>query len=204
MEFVEKDSLNENGSSVEGDRNAVYIALGANLPSYAGAAHETLIAALIALDASGFVLTAISRFFKTPAFPAGSGPDYVNACAKVKSADSPEQILSTLHRIEAQFGRVRGARWAARGCDIDLLAVGTLILPDAPTQAHWRGLPLASQLEKAPEQLILPHPRMTERGFVLIPLRDIAPDFVDPVSGAGINALIDALPEDEKMGISPI
>lgn len=204
MEFVEKDSLREMSRSVEGNQNPVYLALGANLPSNAGAAHETLIAALIALVANGFILTAISRFFKTPAFPAGSGPDYVNACIKVKSADSPEQILSTLHKIEAEFGRVRGARWAARGCDIDLLAIGDLILPDVETQARWRGLPLAAQLVEAPDCLILPHPRMAERAFVLIPLHDIAPDFIDPVSSIAIKDLLAARPDAEKAEIWPI
>jgi 2-amino-4-hydroxy-6-hydroxymethyldihydropteridine diphosphokinase len=192
MEFVEKDS------------HEVYLAFGANLPSSAGSARETLVAALIALAAEGVVLTAISRFFKTPAYPAGSGPDYVNACAKVKCGDVAEDILALLHRVEAQFGRTRGARWAARGCDIDLLAIGTQILPDAATQAHWRNLPLAAQLQETPDQLILPHPRLTERAFVLIPLFDIAPHFVDPVSGIGIAALIDALPEAEKAAILPI
>lgn len=192
MEFVEKDS------------HEVYLALGANLPSNAGSARETLIAALIALAAQGVVLTAISRFFKTPAYPAGSSPDYVNACAKVKCGDAAEHILARLHRIEAEFGRTRGTRWAARGCDIDLLAVGRQILPDVETQAHWRSLPLELQLKEAPDQLILPHPRLTERAFVLIPLFDIAPNFVDPVSGLAIKALLAALPEAEKAAILPI
>jgi 2-amino-4-hydroxy-6-hydroxymethyldihydropteridine diphosphokinase len=203
MEFVEKDSLREADRFAKSGRNDIFLALGANMPSNAGAAHETLIAVLMALNANGLTLTAISRFFKTPAFPAGSGPDYVNACVKVNSPDTCDQILLTLHRIEADFGRVRGERWAARGCDIDLLAVGNYILPNRDLQARWRALPLEDQLVEAPDQLILPHPRMTERAFVLIPLLDIAPDFVDPVSGVGIAALLNALPEADKAEIRP-
>jgi len=192
MEFVEKDS------------RAILLALGANLPSVAGAANETLIAALEALCAEGMSVEAISRFYKTPAYPAGSGPDYVNACAKVKSSDSPDRILAAFHRVEARFGRVREARWAARGCDIDLLAVGEQILPDRETQARWRMLPLAEQLREAPDTLILPHPRMMERAFVLIPLFEIAPTYVDPVSGTAISDMIAALPDAEKSTILPL
>ena len=192
MKFVDKDSL------------AIYIALGANMPSLAGSPQETLLAALNALAREGLEIVAVSRFYKTPAFPAGSGPDYVNACAKVKSRLAPNAILATLHAVEAQFGRVRAARWASRGIDLALLAVGGTVLPDAHTQAEWRALPLEQQMQRTPEGLILPHPRAHERGFVLIPLADIAPDYVDPVSGMGINALIAALPEAEKDAIAAI
>lgn len=186
---------------VEKDSFAIYIALGANLPSVAGAPRETLLAALKALEAEGLVVEAVSRFYKTPAFPAGSGPDYVNACAKVKSADAAEAILATLHRVEMHFGRTRDARWASRGLDLDLLAVGAQVLPDAQTHAAWRSMPLEAQMERFPEGLLLPHPRLHERGFVLIPLADVAPEYVDPVSGQAIAALIAALPQAEKDAI---
>ncbi len=192
MEFVEKDS------------SAILLALGANLPSAAGAASQTLVATLKALIAEGMKLEAVSRFYKTPAYPAGSGPDYVNACAKVKSAQPPHSILAAFHRVEARFGRVRETRWASRGCDIDLLAMDDMILPDVATQAKWRDLPLERQMQDAPDQLILPHPRMMERAFVLIPLFDIAPTYVDPVSGVAISDMIAALPFSEKDAIHPI
>ena len=128
------------------------------------------------MAAQGLALRAVSRFWRTPAHPAGSGPDYVNAAALVAAEAEPEAILALLHGIEAHLGRTRaGGRWAARGIDLDLLAVGSAVLPDTAMQDRWRSLAAAAQAQVAPEGLILPHPRLQDRGFVLLPLAEIAP-----------------------------
>jgi 2-amino-4-hydroxy-6-hydroxymethyldihydropteridine diphosphokinase len=187
--------------------HSILIALGANLPSPAGSPAQTLVAALAMLPEEGLPLQAISRFYRSPAFPAGSGPDYVNACAmldarRLRGKDAGA-VLAALHRVEARLGRVRGQRWGARLIDLDLLAMGQAVLPDPATQAAWRELPLAEQMVRAPETLILPHPRLSERAFVLIPLAEIAPQWRHPATGQSVMQMLDALPDAEKAALAP-
>ena len=146
-------------------------------------------------------IVATSRFYQTPCFPAGSGPDYVNAAALITTHDMPEILLARLHNIEAEFGRERVERWGRRTLDIDLVAIGNRVLPSGSTFLEWANLAPDSQRIRAPDQLILPHPRMHERGFVLIPLADIAPKWIHPVLGRTVAEMVDALPEIEKSGI---
>ncbi|WP_428335562.1 2-amino-4-hydroxy-6-hydroxymethyldihydropteridine diphosphokinase [Paenirhodobacter sp.] len=179
------------------------IALGSNLPSAAGGSAQSLAAALGRFAGEGLALRALSRFWRSPAFPAGSGPDFVNACALAEGEMTPEAALAALHRIEAALGRERHARWAARGIDLDLIAAEGAIRPDPAVQAEWRALPLEAQMRRAPETLILPHPRLQDRAFVLIPLAEIAPGWCDPVSGRSVAQMLAALPEAEKAALQP-
>jgi len=88
--------------------------------------------------------------------------------------------------------------------DLDLIALGDQIHPDAETQNHWRRLPTVVAAQRAPDQLILPHPRLAERGFVLMPLADIAADWVHPLTGQSVVQMLSALPEDALAGISVV
>ncbi|MEL6127321.1 MAG: 2-amino-4-hydroxy-6-hydroxymethyldihydropteridine diphosphokinase [Pseudomonadota bacterium] len=160
------------------------VSFGANLPSHLGSAEDTLKAGLTLLEQSGFRPIACSALYRTPAFPAGSGPEFVNGACSFETSVSPKEILYSLQRIEAELGRERRERWGPRACDFDLLAVGDMVLPDAGTARHWAALgpDLASRTD-APDELVLPHPRMTERSFVLVPLMDVAPDWRHPLTG---------------------
>ena len=187
------------------DRNLFLIATGANLYYSAGSPADSQLEALRRLDARpGVAVQAMSRLYRSPAFPTGSGPDYVNGCAAVSADCTAEAFLSLLHEIEAQLGRVRGARWQSRAIDLDLIGCGGLIAPDAATQTYWRSLPLAEQSVKAPERLILPHPRMQDRAFVLKPLSDIAPGWRHPVTGQSVAAMLAALPRADLDAVQPV
>ncbi|RNF35558.1 2-amino-4-hydroxy-6-hydroxymethyldihydropteridine diphosphokinase [Paracoccus methylarcula] len=181
------------------------IALGANLPSAAADVGETLrSAASILHENQNTTITTFSRFWRTPAMPAGSGPDYVNAALTLRTALPAPELLALLHDIEADFGRDRGTgRWSSRVLDLDLIGYGDLVLPDRETQQHWMALPPARQLTDTPETLILPHPRLQDRGFVLAPLAEIAADWIHPLTGQSVAQMLAALPDRATRGMTP-
>ena len=141
------------------------IGLGSNLGDSLG----ILNSAIEAITTSSQIdLIAVSSWYRTT--PIGPPqPDYLNGCAIVWTSLTSQEFLNTLHAIEAEFGRVREEVWGARTLDLDLLLYGDAII-DTP-------------------ELQVPHPRMTERGFVLVPLAEIAPDAIDPKSRESILAL---------------
>ena len=182
------------------------VSLGANLPSAAGDAVHSLREALDILHGEPDIsIAAISRIWRTPAVPAGSGPDYANAAAVIRTALAARHLLDRLHGIEAHFGRDRSTgRWSARVLDLDLIALDDLILPDAATLRRWIGLDPASQQTTAPDHLILPHPRMQDRGFVLGPLAEIAPGWRHPLTDRTVSQMLAALGPDGLSGMTPL
>ncbi len=184
-----------------GNNQEFLIALGGNLPSAAGDTVQTLNAAVAQLMNADLRILALSRFYQTPCFPPGSGPDYVNAAARLDYAGDAASLLSDLHRIEAEFGRRRVQRWGRRTLDLDLIAAGSAVLPDLETHARWRDLPSDEQAHDSPDALILPHPRMQDRAFVLIPLADVAPEWVHPVLGKSVTEMLEALTDKDKSDV---
>ncbi|SMC51598.1 2-amino-4-hydroxy-6-hydroxymethyldihydropteridinediphosphokinase [Primorskyibacter flagellatus] len=175
------------------------IAVGSNLGSQYGNATETVAASVNAIANSGRQIRAISRFYATPCFPKGAGPDYVNAALVLRAAGkSISGELHNLHAIEAEFGRSRKTRWGMRTLDLDLLAAGAIIRPNRATFDQWRNLDEAAQRRDAPDTLILPHPRLQDRAFVLVPLCDVAPDWRHPVLGRSVAELCADLPENMR------
>ena len=100
-------------------------------------------------------------------------PDYINGCAVLEVRLSPQSLLETLLAVENQFGRIRNQRWGARTLDLDLILFDDLSL-DTP-------------------RLQIPHPRMRERAFVLVPLAEIAPEWIEPQTGVAIAQLANAV-----------
>ncbi len=180
------------------------LAFGANIRSAIGGPADTIIAAQDELARAGVVFERRSRLFSTPCMPAGMGPDFVNSAAQVATDLAPEALLATLHRVEAAFGRVRAERWAARTLDIDLIAWGDAVRPDAGTQTRWRELAPEAQARCTPGGLILPHPRMQDRAFVLIPLAEVAGGWHHPVTGQSIAQMLDTLPDGDKDAVKPL
>jgi 2-amino-4-hydroxy-6-hydroxymethyldihydropteridine diphosphokinase len=176
------------------------IAMGGNMPFQGRPVQDTIALALAALARPELAVHAVSRCYKTPCFPVGAGPNYVNAAAVITAPKgvNADTILARLHEIEADFGRVRSARWGGRTLDIDLLGMGGAILPDLAIYSAWADLPLAAQAVRAPGQLILPHPRLHERAFVLVPLCDVAPAWVHPVLGRTVAQMCADLPADAR------
>ena len=151
----------------------VAIALGSNL----GNPLETLQQAVETLkETEGIEDLAISSWFSTK--PVGPPqPDYVNGCITCRTNLEPEVLLQELLSIENQFGRERNERWGARTLDLDLILYGVRQI----NMPH----------------LEVPHPRMAERAFVLVPLAEIAADWVDPNTKETIKALGDRLDQND-------
>jgi 2-amino-4-hydroxy-6-hydroxymethyldihydropteridine diphosphokinase len=150
----------------------ILVGLGANLPHPThGPPVATLKAALSQFPAQNMTVAACSRFFESAPVPVSDQPWFVNAVARIETNLEPAAVLAALHRIEAAFGRIRQGRWEARILDLDLLDYDGRVLSGPPP---------------TPE---IPHPRLAGRAFVLLPLADIAPDWVHPVSQAPLATL---------------
>lgn len=184
--------------------NRILIAVGSNAGSTFGDPKATVSEVFHHLRKAGLSICAESRLFRSPAFPKGAGPDFVNAAVLAESPLPADEILALLHRIESDFGRERITRWGARTLDLDLISFQEEVLPNQAVFQHWVDLPLAEQKIKSPDQLILPHPRMQDRGFVLIPLADVAPNWLHPVFGKTVQQMVDGLSAEEWAEITPI
>lgn len=187
-----------------GFRSESVVALGANLPSQAGPPAQTLCRAIAAMRQAGLKIRAVSRFFATPCFPAGAGPDYVNAALRIETRMAPHDLLICLHEIEASLGRERAGRWGMRTLDLDVICIGDLVLPDAATVRKWMQLAPEAQARETPQNLILPHPRLQDRAFVLVPMADVAPDWRHPLTGLRVHQLVAALPAAEIAAVRPL
>ena len=180
------------------------IALGSNQQAVEASPQLIVERAIEALRGLGLVIRKISRFYQTPCFPVGAGPDYVNAACLLETTWSPSEVIETLHSIEQEFGRKRIQRWGQRTLDLDLISVEDVVCPSLKIHDKWRNLDLATQKIEAPTELIVPHPRVQDRAFVLIPMMDIAPDWVHPILGLSVSEMLDALPLGEKVDVIPL
>lgn len=151
---------------------AALIGLGSNL---AGPQRQLSIAVL-GLTRLGQVVGRSSLYQSTPLGGPPGQPDYLNAVvALMPVCSEPERLLAGLLEIEREQGRVRRERWAARTIDLDLLSWGSRVVVS--------------------ETLILPHPRMMQRAFVLAPLCELYPAWRHPVSGVSACASLAVLTE---------
>lgn len=166
------------GRPIGAGPGGIYIGIGGNLPHPVfGPPRRTLEAALRALAEPGDIAVArVSPWYRTAPVPESDQPWFVNAVAELASELGPDEVLARLHGVEARFGRVRGERNSARRIDLDLVDYR-----GAVSGRDFNGL------------AVVPHPRCGARAFVLLPLRDLVPDWRHPATGAAIDGLVAAL-----------
>ena len=181
--------------------NIALIALGSNASSVWGDPLQTIQKASLEVTNRVGFKSKCSPIYQTPAFPAGAGPDFCNAVIRIGTNLPALDVLRILHEIEADAGRDRTVRWGQRTLDLDLLALGDLVAPDLDGYRHWRDLAPDQQAKTAPQTLILPHPRLQDRSFVLVPMADVAPDWVHPVLQQTVVEMRDARPADENASV---
>ena len=169
----------------------ILIGIGANLPGPDGASQvATARWAAMQLDVlPGLRLRALSRWYLTDPVPPSGQPPYVNAVALLAAEPEaaslgPADLLTRLQAIEAQAGRVRDERNAARPLDLDIIAMGE-----------------AGEMVRIAPDPVLPHPRAHLRAFVLVPLLDVAPGWVHPVFRHPAKDLLRDLPQQ---GVCPL
>jgi 2-amino-4-hydroxy-6-hydroxymethyldihydropteridine diphosphokinase len=159
--------------------SVAYIALGSNLPGPAGSPEATLAAAADRLASLGPIAARSSLYSTTPVgapVALADQPRFVNAVIALETALTPFELLGAVLLIEREFGRNRtaGVRNGPRSLDLDILFYGDLVLSLAGLE--------------------IPHPRLAQRAFVLIPLHEIAPGLRDPRSGNTVAQLLHNLP----------
>ena len=156
-----------------------YIAMGANLASWAGPPEATLAAAVKRLSSLGRII-AQSSLYSTAPVGFADQPRFVNAVVALETGLEPQAVLNQLLVIEKEYGRDRSAGLpnGPRTLDLDILLIG--------------------DLEVNLLELELPHPRMTERAFVLVPLHEIAPDLLIAGRGTTVSESLEALQKSCK------
>jgi 2-amino-4-hydroxy-6-hydroxymethyldihydropteridine diphosphokinase len=159
----------------------IFIGVGSNLPSdMYGPPLANCEAALGVLGKRGLSITKRARWYESAPVPVSDQPWFVNSVVTVSTTLSPQALLDLLHDLEHSFGRVRRVRNEARILDLDFIAYDDLVI-------------------EGEEGAILPHPRMHQRAFVLLPLGELAPDWVHPVLKTSIEELVSALPKDQEI-----
>ena len=160
-------------------KNTAFIALGANLKRFKHLSlQENIQTSLKYFSDYDINLIKISNWYKSEPYPKLSQPWYVNSVVKITTNETSENLISILHKIENLFGRKRNKQNESRTLDLDIIDYNGIIKTDYP---------------------ILPHPRMHIRKFVLLPLRDIEPEWLHPNYKTKINDLILQCTDTQKI-----
>jgi 2-amino-4-hydroxy-6-hydroxymethyldihydropteridine diphosphokinase len=168
--------------------STILLGLGSNLAGPWGESQAILARTLHELTAAGLRILACSSFYATSPVGIGRQPTYVNAVVMATAPVGPADLLRTLKRIERMAGRRLGRHWGPRQLDIDVLDFG----------GRQIGKP---RDRRRPGQLLLPHPEMHRRAFVLLPLREVAPSWRHPRLGLSAATLLSRLPARDRAGV---
>ena len=151
----------------------IYLNIGSNLVSEYGDRFDNINKAIKYLKIEKIKILKTSSFFETPSYPTKNYPKFINMAVEVKFSFNPMALLKKISIIEKKMGRKRKVRNEPRVCDIDIIDF--------------------KKMKKKTQKLILPHPRAHNRNFVLLPLKQISPNWIHPIFNKKIDVLINNL-----------
>jgi 2-amino-4-hydroxy-6-hydroxymethyldihydropteridine diphosphokinase len=159
----------------------ILVGLGSNLATgQLESSEDILESAINSLKNIGITVVGRSAWFRSAPVPMSDQPWFVNGVISVSTDRSPEDLLQDLHAIENEYGRIRTQRNESRTLDLDLLAYDDQVLEE-------------------PGGLVVPHPRIAERAFVLLPLADLVPQWRHPVTGRTAAEMLEDLPPGQAV-----
>ncbi len=181
------------------------VVLGSNLCSKFGNSVDTLKNSVDEIRSEPVIKSLLeSNWYVSLSFGDKTEPKYVNVGIRFSTSLKPKELLNFTSVLEKKYGRRRRRRWEPRTCDIDILLCDQLILPSRSSYEKWLKLDLSDQKRLAPNDLILPHPRMQERTFFLNPLNDLQPDWIHPFLKRKAKEMLDSLPPNELENIQQL
>jgi 2-amino-4-hydroxy-6-hydroxymethyldihydropteridine diphosphokinase len=163
----------------------IIISLGSNVTSWWGTPPNTILCALHEISTIGITIVRQSALYCSLPYGVTNQPPFVNAAALIRTALPPVALLTVLKKIEAKAGRKPTYRWGPRALDIDIIDYHARVL-NYTTSKH-------PPCDSKGQSLILPHPDVQHRPFVLRPMLDIAQYWHHPISGKGVEQLLSKL-----------
>ena len=160
----------------------IYLNIGANLPSKEGSRENNIVKAISLLKKLNLNLIEISSFYQTPSYPDNSDPKFINLCVKLESNLKASELLIEINKIERKLGRTRIKKNEPRTCDIDIIDFNGKIIKN--------------------DELIVPHPRLHLRNFVIYPLKEIEPNWLHPIFNKNIEIFFQELDKNSHNEIT--
>ena len=160
----------------------IYLNIGSNLPSKEGSRENNIVKAISLLKKLNLNLIEISSFYQTPSYPDNSDPKFINLCVKLESNLKASELLNEIKKIERKLGRTRIKKNEPRTCDIDIIDFNGKIIKN--------------------DELIVPHPRLHLRNFVIYPLKEIEPNWLHPIFNKNIEIFFQELDKNSHNEIT--
>ena len=160
----------------------IYLNIGSNLPLKEGGRENNILKAITHLKKLNLNLIEISSFYQTPSYPNNSDPNFLNLCVKLESNLKASELLNEIKKIEAKLGRTRIKKNEPRTCDIDIIDFNSEIIKN--------------------NELVVPHPRLHLRNFVIYPLKEIEPNWLHPIFNKNIDSFFQELDKNSHNEIT--
>ena len=160
----------------------IYLNIGSNLPLRDGGREANIFKAINYLKELKLKIIKISSFYESPSYPNNSDPKFINLCVKLESNLKASELLNEIKKIEKKLGRIRIKKNEPRTCDIDIIDFNGEIIKN--------------------DKLVVPHPRLHLRNFVIYPLKEIEPNWSHPIFNKNIDSFFHELEKNSHNEIT--